>query len=371
MLTFWSIWFYNYSSRTIFSPILPKIETELEIGHASAGGLFSFISIGYGLGLLLADPFMRWLSPRRLLLFGHGSLVLFMGLFFLVRGYYFFALLCLLIGFAAGVYLPCAIPLLVDQFTSHHWAKVMGFHGTAPPVSLFVIPLAISLLLEISSWKFIIFLFFLMGIPLLPALERLTRGSPDSTLPTKPEYASLLKDKKIWALSLIHGFAASANLGIYAIIPLFLVSERGFTLFKANQLLAISRVGGIVVPFLVGAIADRFGNIKTLISVMILSGLFTILMAMSHQEIFLTIFLFLQTSIIVGFFPLSFTLTVKTVGHANRGPAVALVTGFGAVCMALTPWLLGVIADYSNFSYGMVAIGVSTMCIPILLRAFR
>jgi hypothetical protein len=25
MLTFWSTWFYNYSSRTIFSPILPKI----------------------------------------------------------------------------------------------------------------------------------------------------------------------------------------------------------------------------------------------------------------------------------------------------------------------------------------------------------
>jgi hypothetical protein len=46
LLTFWSVWFFNYSSRTIFSPILPILEAELKTSHAGAGGILSFVSMG-------------------------------------------------------------------------------------------------------------------------------------------------------------------------------------------------------------------------------------------------------------------------------------------------------------------------------------
>ncbi len=172
-------------------------------------------------------------------------------------------------------------------------------------------------------------------------------------------------------LAILLGIAASANIGIYAIVPLFLVSERDFSLVGANQLLGISRIPGVVVPFVVGVLADRFGYIKTLISIMILSGASTILMAVAHEETSLAIFLLLQTSTIIGFFAVCYPLISRTAGPTNRGAAVALTMVFGAICMALTPWLLGTIADYYSFSYGIVAIGFTLMLSPVLLEVFR
>lgn len=365
------MWFYNYSARTIFSPILPSIEIELGITHGQAGGIFTFVFIGYGLGLVLAGSLLRWFSSRRLLLFGHGGLILCLGLFSFGRNYGFLAPVCLLLGFSAGIYPPCAIPLLVERFSSENWAKVMGLHGTAPPISLLTVPLIAAFLLNVASWRYLTLLFSLFGILLLPTLIKFTKTPSAPSLPAKPDYWSLLGDKRIWVLAILLGIAASANIGIYAIIPLFLVSERGFTLVRANELLGISRVAGVVVPLMVGILADRFGYIRTLISIMILSGAFTILMAVAHEETFLAISLLLQTSTIIGFFVVCYALISRTAGHTNRGPAVALTMVFGAIFMAVTPWLLGTIADHYSFSYGIVAIGFTVMFAPLLLGVFH
>ena len=54
---FWSLWFLNFSSRTVFSPLLPLIEENLRLSHGQAGSLFTSLSIGYGLSLLIAGRF--------------------------------------------------------------------------------------------------------------------------------------------------------------------------------------------------------------------------------------------------------------------------------------------------------------------------
>ncbi len=365
------MWFYNYSARTIFSPILPSIETDLRISHGRAGAIFAFVFIGYGLGLVLAGSLLRWFSSRKLLIFGHGALILSLGLFSFGRSYGFLAPVCLLLGFGGGIYLPCVIPLLAERFSSDNWAKIMGLHGTGPPISLVTIPLIAALLLKVASWRYLTLIFSLLGILLLPILIRVTKTPSASPPPVKPDYWSLFRDKRIWVLAILMGIASSANIGIYAIVPLFLVSERGFTLIEANQLLGISRVAGVVVPFIGGVLADRIGYIRTLISIMVLSGVFTVLMAVTYTEMLLALFLLLQTSTIIGFFSLCLALVSRTARPANRGPAVALTMVSGAVFMAATPWLLGTLADYSSFSYGIIAIGFMLLFSPLLLGVFR
>ena len=371
LLTFWSLWFYNYSARTIFSPILPSIEMDLRISHGQAGGVFSFVFIGYGLGLVLAGSLVRWFSPRKLLIFGHAALILFLGLFSLGRSYGFLAPLCLLLGFGAGIYLPCVIPLLAERFSSDNWAKIMGLHGTGPPISLLTVPLIAALLLRVASWRHLTLLFSLLGILLLPTLIRFTKTPSASPPPAKPDYWSLLRDKRIWGLAILLGIASSANIGIYAIVPLFLVNERGFTPIGANQLLGFSRVAGVVAPFIGGVLADRIGYTRTLISIMVLSGVFTVLMAVTQTETVLAVSLLLQTSTIIGFFSVCLALVSRTVRPVNRGPAGALTSVSGAIFMAATPWILGTIADYLSFSCGIVAIGLMLLFSPLLLGVFR
>ena len=57
LFIFWCLWFLNFSTRTVFSPILPLIEDHLSLSHGEAGGFFSSLSIGYGLTLLIAGRF--------------------------------------------------------------------------------------------------------------------------------------------------------------------------------------------------------------------------------------------------------------------------------------------------------------------------
>ncbi|MGD8947416.1 MAG: hypothetical protein PVI62_12185, partial [Desulfobacterales bacterium] len=42
-----TIFFLNFISRIILAPLIPTIETDLDLSHAEAGSLFLFISCGY------------------------------------------------------------------------------------------------------------------------------------------------------------------------------------------------------------------------------------------------------------------------------------------------------------------------------------
>jgi MFS family permease len=54
LLLFWGLWYLNFSSRAVLSPLLPIIEDEFTISHALAGSIFTFLSIGFTITLLLS-----------------------------------------------------------------------------------------------------------------------------------------------------------------------------------------------------------------------------------------------------------------------------------------------------------------------------
>ena len=60
LLLFWSLWFLNFSTRTVLSPLLPIFEKELHISHALAGSIFLFLAVGYTSSLLVSN----WVTPR-------------------------------------------------------------------------------------------------------------------------------------------------------------------------------------------------------------------------------------------------------------------------------------------------------------------
>jgi NNP family nitrate/nitrite transporter-like MFS transporter len=72
-------------------------------------------------------------------------------------------------------------------------------------------------------------------------------------------YVDLFKKKTVWIMSLLWIFAAGSSLGVYSILPLYLIKERGIDYYFANTLFGISRVGGIIVPILIGFLIDRYG----------------------------------------------------------------------------------------------------------------
>ena len=136
LLLFWSLWYVNFSARTVISPLLPIIEDEFAISHAVAGSIFSFLSIGYTITLLLSGVLSPRIGYKRSIAL--GLLILMTSLFCLryTTTYASLAVASLFIGLGAGIYLPSAIPLITAVFGREHWGKAIAFHETAASFSL-------------------------------------------------------------------------------------------------------------------------------------------------------------------------------------------------------------------------------------------
>ncbi len=153
LLIFWSLWFLNYSTRTILVPLLPVIEDELVINHALAGSIFFYISLGHTITMFLSGLLSLRIGYKKLII--SGLVILTISFLFLkyAESYASFAAIAFLMGLGSGIYLPCAIPLITSTFSRDNWGKVIAFHETAASFSIFSIPLLTAFALSFFHWR--------------------------------------------------------------------------------------------------------------------------------------------------------------------------------------------------------------------------
>ena len=147
------MWFLNFTTRTVISPLLPVIEDELGITHALAGSLVFFLSIGYAVSLLLSGVLSPRMGYKRTILFSHLLIAFALVGVRFAGTYASIGFLCLLIGLGAGVYLPSAIPLLTHIFSRENWGKAIVLHDSAAPVSILCIPVLVALSCPWVPWR--------------------------------------------------------------------------------------------------------------------------------------------------------------------------------------------------------------------------
>ena len=153
LFIFWCLWFLNFSARTAFSPILPLIEDNLSLSHGEAGGLFTSLSIGFSLSLLLAGRFASVWGYKKTVVIGFlGIGLVFFGIQW-VESYFTFHILFFLLGIATGTYMPSILPIITETYESKHWGKAIGFHDSAASFSIFSIPILFAFGLHFLSWR--------------------------------------------------------------------------------------------------------------------------------------------------------------------------------------------------------------------------
>lgn len=371
LLLFWSLWYVNFSARTVISPLLPIIEDELAISHAVAGSIFSFLSIGYTITLLLSGVLSPRIGYKRSIAL--GLLILMTSLFFLryATTYTSLAFASLFIGLGAGIYLPSAIPLITAVFGRNHWGKALAFHETAASFSVFSIPLLTAIALRFLNWRTI---FFILSAVCLIVCVFFFIFSPDPSPQRvkKVRFSSVLRRRDFWVMAILWVFAASCALGLYNIIPLFLVKENGMSLETANTIFGFSRIGGFIVAIIAGFLVDRYGAKKILFLVILFTGLSTMSLALAQTIPFLVVMLFVQATIYPAFFPVAMVAISRLTDFNERsifaGTTMAIGVIFG---IGLTPVILGAVADVWNFKVGIFALGVLTTVSCISLKGIK
>jgi len=358
---FWGLWFFNFSTRIIPSPVLPLIEDELMLSHARAGGLFTFLYAGYAFSLLMVGSMAPKVGYKRCIICGFlcSSSALFIVQY--TYSYWELALLFLLIGLGCGVYLPSIMPMITETFSREHWGKAIGIHDSAASLSILFMPLYISIGLNFFPWRRLLLFLCIASMVVVLLFWIFSMEPRREKVAGRYAATEVLKKKALWYMMPLWIVAAACCLGIYSIIPLFLVRERGLPLDLANTVFGISRLGGIVVSITAGFLVDRLGVLRMLFWTLFLTGLSTAGLAMARPFNPLVGALFFQATVALGFFPVGLATISKLTTSSERSMAMGVVISMGVIFgLGVAPYLLGTIADRVNFQTGILLLGILT-----------
>lgn len=353
------LFFLNFSSRVIFSPLLPVIGAELSMSHLHSGSLFFFISIGYFISILLSGYVSSRISHRRTIVLSSclsGLLLIVLSTCYSLTG---LRMGLAGLGMAAGLYLPSGIAMISRQVPEAYLARGMAIHELAPNLAFVTTPLLAALFLNLLPWRQGLILF---GILLVSAgLVYGFRGRASDAAGTDPRFSELLQLVRrwdFWMVTVMFSMAICSTLGIYAMLPLYLVTERGMGEEEASMLLSLSRIGSVAMPIVGGWLGDLFGNRKIMGAVLLISGLLTLPIGLLDGWP-LIVCVVVQSMVAVCFFPSAFAL-LSGVGAAERKNSavsyvipVAFLTGGG-----LLPTFIGGVGDYYSLSAGLVMTGL-------------
>jgi len=368
LFLFWGLWYLNFSCRAVLSPLMPIIEDEFAITHALAGSIFTFLSIGFTITLLLTALLAARIGYKRCIAL--GFLILAVSLFSLkcVVTFTSLALASFFIGLGAGFYIPSAIPLLTEIFEPKNWGKAIALHDTGASFSTLSIPVLTAVAVRFIHWRTLLVILCASCLVLL-IFFWVFSPDPHPQKGEKIQFTRVLRRRDLWIIAVPWFFATANSLGLYNLIPLFLVKEKGIDLGMANTMFGLSRIGGLVASVLVGFLVDRFGVKKIIFAVLLTTALSTIGIAVSPTLPLLVGMLTIQATVSTGFYPAAFVAISKLTDLNERGIFTGIAAAFGVVFgLGLTPAILGAAADVWGFEPGILVLGILTVFSCGLIR---
>lgn len=357
------IFLINFTARIIFSPLLPTVEQELNISHGQAGSFFLLISAGYVLGLLASGFFASRATHRRTIVMSIAGVGLaLLGVSFATS---LWAIRCglFILGLAAGVYIPSAIATITSLIERRHWGKAIAVHELAPNLAFFAGPFLAELFLNWSTWRWA--LTFIGAAALIASLAygRFGKGGDfGGDAPFSSAIGMLIRIRALWLMLVLFGLGVSSTIGIYAMLPLYLVSERHMDPSWSNTVVALSRSYGPILALLGGWVSDRLGPKKTMVIALTWTGIMTLLLGQIPDSRLSAVVL-AQPLLAVWFFPAAFAALSAVTPPDARHLAVAFTIPFGYVIGGgAIPTFIGFMGDAGLFAFGFVVTGALILC---------
>jgi NNP family nitrate/nitrite transporter-like MFS transporter len=353
------IFFLNFLGRIILAPLLPTIEKDLGLDHSEAGSLFLLISLGYFVSLLGSGFVASRLMHKRTIIVSATAIGLALLGISSSNSLLGISLGLVLLGLAAGLYLPSGISTLTSLIKPSRWGKALAIHELAPNLAFVAAPLLSEVLLQWFSWRGIL---GVMGIASMVAGMTFGRfgsgGKFPGDAPSFTSFRTILAKPAFWIMTTLFSLAITGSLGVYAMLPLYLVTERSMDQHWANTLVAVSRVSGLGMAFLAGWATDRFGARRIMAAVFLLTGTMTFLLGVT-KGYWIILIVFAQPMLAVCFFPAGFAALSCIGPSSSRNVAVSLtiplafLIGAGAI-----PTGIGIMGDTVSFALGFALVGV-------------
>jgi len=352
------IFFVNFVSRIILSPLLPTIEKELAINHSQAGFLFFLSSGGYLVGLLSSGLLAARASHRWAIVISSAGVGMAMLSIALAQNLSMIRCGLFGVGFSAGLYMPSAIATITSLVDKRHWGKAISVHELAPNLAFFLSPFIAEFFLAWSGWRVALGTIGGLSIVASQTFYSFGRGGAfPGESPFSNAFASLMRTPSYWLMVILFAVGVSSTVGVYAMLPLYLVVERGLAPSWANTIVAFSRVHGPFLGLLGGWASDKLGAKQTIVISLGFTGVVTAILGYLPDD-WLSVAVLFQPLLAVWFFPAAFAaIAAITPAHA-RNLAVAFSVPFGfLIGGGAIPTFIGAMGDAGSFATGFIVTG--------------
>jgi NNP family nitrate/nitrite transporter-like MFS transporter len=278
----------------------------------------------------------------------------------------------LLLGMAAGLYLQSGIATITGLVSSRDWGKAIGIHEVAPNLGFFAAPFLAEALLAWFTWRGVAMVIGMASILAAVVFAFFGKGGTfPGEAPNSRILRTILVEPSFWIMIALFSLGIGASMGVYTMIPLYLVSERGMERTWANTLLGLSRISTLFMAILAGLLVDRLGLKQTLKAVLLTTGFITVMLGLIPGS-WIVLIIFLQPMLAACFFPAGFAALSRMGSPSIKNVAVSLtipvsfLLGGGAI-----PAGIGLIGEAGSFFFGFIILGGLLLASVILVRYLK
>ena len=348
---------------TVIGPLLPSIQEDVAIAHATAGlltalpllcmGLAAFVTgrivdrlgasmaVGGALALVAVAGLLRAVAPEPLPIFGAT----------------------LLIGVGIGVG-GASVPVFVKHRFAGRPAGATGVHVTAIILgSVIVASTAVPVAHALGSWRWPLAVSSTATLVSALVWLALTAGTPAGRRPTEGRGVVPWRSPVAWLLVMVFCLQSLIFFGLATWLPAAYV-ERGWSEAAAGSLVALLIATGLPASFGVGWLSDRTGSRRPYLTGSALTALVACIGFVALPDA--AVVWAAAAGVALGaLFALVLTLPLDaSPSPAAVGPLTGMMLGVGYLVAAVAPVVMGAARDAIgtfSASLGLLAVAAATL----------
>jgi NNP family nitrate/nitrite transporter-like MFS transporter len=361
--------FCTFYSRLLISPLLLTVSEDLDVSYARATSLFLLTSVGYVLTLLCSGFISERITHHWTIVTAAVLTSISLALIGLSQTIATLSLGFVMLGMGPGLYPASGIPMVTRLVGLRHLGTGMAMVETGISLAFILTPFLAALLLPVVSWR-VLFLGSAGFVGMIAYLNaRLGKtGRFRGTAPNYQNLNAIFRNRAFWGVTCWIALFSASTIGIFAILPSFLVLNRGMNQEFINAMIGASRISGLFILFIAAYLGDRWGRRKLVILVYVFSGFFTYMLGAAEGNLLL-LCVFLQPLFAPAFFPSTFALLSESVSRNHQNVAIALAIAFGNIFgVGVFPFTMGLLETAGHATWGFMGLGILMLaCLPMML----
>jgi NNP family nitrate/nitrite transporter-like MFS transporter len=292
-----------FMTWVILGPLAVQIAASLELTPAQKGLMVATPVLAGGILRVVMGVLVDHLKPKKA---GWIGQIIVIGalLWAWLAGIHDFRealILGVLLGFAGAAF-AVALPLASRWYPPQHQGTALGIAGAGNSgtvlAALFAPGLAVA-----YGWQNV------FGLALIPlglafvVYSIFAKDAPDCPPPKSlHQYLNVLKDKDAWWFMFFYFCTFGGFVGLASSLTIYFNDQYGMRPVEAGYFTAACVFAGSLVRPLGGALADRIGGIRTLLTMYVLAGIFLVLVSFGTNSPWaaLALFIFAMGSLGVG-----------------------------------------------------------------------